>query len=111
MLVTWFDASRRDDYLTMAARLRGLGLGVEVFPEPRKLGVQLKYADEKGIEVAVVAGDQEWEAGRVQVKDLRRKIAIGVDYSHASPEALAGAILAVLDESDRPRIADDLPAV
>jgi len=111
VLVTWFDASRRDDYLTMAARLRGLGLGVEVFPEPRKLGVQLKYADEKGIEVAVVAGDQEWEAGRVQVKDLRRKIAIGVDYSHASPEALAGAIRAVLDESDRPRIADDLPAV
>lgn len=105
VLIPWFDVARRDDYLMMAARLRALGLNVEVFPEPRKLGAQLKYADEKGFEVVVVAGDQEWQAGRVQIKDLKRKIAIGVEYSHAAPEATAAAIRSVLDEASQPRIA------
>lgn len=105
VLITLFDADRRDDYLRMAAALRGNGLAVEVYSEPKKLGAQLKYADEKGFEVAIVAGTQEWEAGKVQVKDLKRKIAISADYRHDRPDDLIAAIRSVLDEATQPRIA------
>lgn len=106
VLVTWFDASRRDDYLRLAANLRRLGLGVEVYPEARKLGAQLKYADDKGFGVAIVAGDQEWQSGQVQVKDLKRKIAIATNYSHESPAELRETIAGILEESASPRLAD-----
>lgn len=105
VLITLFDAERRDDYLRMAATLRGRGLAVEVYSEPKKLGAQLKYADEKGFDVAIVAGAQEWEAGKVQAKDLKRKIALTVDYAHDSPDHLLAAIESILEESDNPRIA------
>lgn len=107
VLVTWFDASRRDDYLMLAANLRRLGLDVELYPEPKKLGVQLKYADERGFEVAVVAGDQEWQAGKVQVKDLKRKIAITTDYQHDRPAELAAVISRILGEAVQPSIASE----
>jgi histidyl-tRNA synthetase len=105
VLVTFFDASRRDDYLRMAAQLRREGLSVEVYPEPKKLGAQLKYADEKGFEVAIVAGAQEWESGQVQVKDLKRKIAITSAYTHDHPGQLVATINRVLDEATHPTIA------
>ena len=37
-------------------RLRAAGIGVEVFPDPKKLGQQLKYADRRGFRVALIAG-------------------------------------------------------
>ena len=104
VLITLFDADRRADYLRMAAVLRRSGLAVEVYSEPKKLGAQLKYADEKGFEVAIVAGTQEWESGKVQVKDLKRKIAITADYRHDHPDDLVAAIRSILDESTQPRI-------
>ncbi len=66
-----FDADRLADYLALAAELRGQGLGVELYPEARKLGAQLKYADRRGHRLAVVIGGREWEAGTCQLKDLR----------------------------------------
>ena len=37
---------------------------------PKKLGAQLKYADRRGHRLALIVGDDEWEAGRCQIKDL-----------------------------------------
>ena len=54
-----FTASRRDDYLKLAAQLRATGLGVEFYPEANKLGAPLKFADRKGFKVAVIIGDDE----------------------------------------------------
>ena len=50
--------------------MRTAGLGVEVYPEPKKLGKQLQYADKRGFRVAVIAGEQEFAAGQCQVKNL-----------------------------------------
>ena len=66
----FFDPARLHDYLKLAAALRAAGLGVEFFPEPKKLGQQLKYADRRGFRVALVAGENEFDAGVVQVKNL-----------------------------------------
>ena len=50
--------------------MRAAGIGVEVFPEPKKLGQQLKYADRRGFRVALIAGADEFATGVCQVKDL-----------------------------------------
>ncbi len=70
IFIPLFEAARLADYLKLAARLRGAGFGVELFPEPKKLGQQLKYADRRGFRVALVAGENEFAAGTIQVKNL-----------------------------------------
>ena len=71
VLVAFFDPGRLNKYLTLAARLRAAGIGVELYPEPKKLGQQLKYADQRGFRYAIVAGDREFAADQCQVKDLQ----------------------------------------
>jgi histidyl-tRNA synthetase len=70
VLIAFFDAGRLHDYLRLAARIRAAGVGVEFYPEPKKLGAQLRYADRRGFRLAVVAGENEWSAGTCQIKDL-----------------------------------------
>jgi histidyl-tRNA synthetase len=71
VLITFFDKERLDEYLQLAAILRAAGIGVEVYPEPKKLGQQLAYADRRGFRVALIAGQREFESGVCQVKDLQ----------------------------------------
>jgi histidyl-tRNA synthetase len=70
IFIPYFDEKRLHDYLQLAARLRAAGFGVEIFPEAKKLGQQLKYADRRGFRVALVAGENEFAAGNIQVKNL-----------------------------------------
>ncbi len=70
VLVTSFDAERRDDYVALARRLRAAGHTVEVYPEARKLGAQLKYANRRGHQLAIIIGPTEWADGTAQVKHL-----------------------------------------
>ena len=64
-------ADRLADYMRMARALRAAGLCVEVYPDAKKLGQQLKYADRRGQRIALVAGSREFEAGICQLKDLQ----------------------------------------
>lgn len=70
VFIAFFDATRLHDYLRLAARFREVGVGVEFYPEPKKLGVQLKYADRRGFRWAVIAGADEWSSGSCQIKEL-----------------------------------------
>jgi histidyl-tRNA synthetase len=72
VFIPYFDKSRLHDYLRLAAAVRAAGIGVEVFPEPKKLGQQLKYADRRGHRVALIAGEVEFNTGTCQVKDLQK---------------------------------------
>ena len=71
VFIPYFDPERLGQYLALAAALRAAGIGVEVFPDPKKLGQQLKYADRRGFRVALIAGGNEFQAGVCQVKDLQ----------------------------------------
>ncbi len=71
VFIAYFDGERLCDYLALAAQIRAAGIGVEVFPEPKKLGQQLKYADSRGFSVAVIAGANEFAAKTVQLKNLQ----------------------------------------
>jgi len=94
VFIPFFDASRLGDYLRLAAELRSAGLGVEVYPEPKKLGKQLQYADKRGFRVALVAGEQEFAASECQVKDLASSKSTTVALDAAALAAEIGRILA-----------------
>jgi histidyl-tRNA synthetase len=71
IFIAFFDATRLADYLRIAAAIRAAGIGVEVYPEPKKLGQQLKYADSRGHSLALIAGDREFAENVVQMKNLK----------------------------------------
>lgn len=71
IFIPQFDAPRLGDYLRISRVLRAAGLRVEVYPEAKNLGKQLKYADKKGHKLAVIAGENEFQSGVWQVKNLK----------------------------------------
>lgn len=70
VFMPYFAEGHLIDYLRLAARLRSSGIGVELYPQARKLAAQLKYADRRGFRLALILGEDEWHSGRCQVKDL-----------------------------------------
>ena len=60
------------DYLGMASELRAAGLRAEAFMGGGNMGKQLKYADRRGADFAVIVGADERESGQVTIKDLKR---------------------------------------
>ncbi len=87
VFLAYFDAGRLHDYLRLAAAIRAAGVGVEFYPEPKKLGAQLKYADRRGFRFAIVAGENEWSSGTCQIKDLQSGSSQSVTLSEV-PETL-----------------------
>jgi histidyl-tRNA synthetase len=72
VFVTVFDETSRSASLTLARELRAAGLNVEVALETReRLGKQFKYADRRGVPLALVLGPDELARGEVVIKDLR----------------------------------------
>jgi len=70
VLIVFFDAERLESYLQLAATLRQAAIGCEVYPDPRPVGKQLKYADRQGFRLAVIAGSRELDARICQLKNL-----------------------------------------
>jgi histidyl-tRNA synthetase len=70
ILVTQFDKERRIDYLSLARLLRSAGFATEVFADAKAIGKQMKYANNKGFRLAIIAGPDEFASGSWQVKDL-----------------------------------------
>jgi len=89
VFVAFFDKTRLHDYLRLAALIRGAGIGVEVYPEPKKLGQQLKYADQRGFTLALIAGENEFAEHRCQVKDLRSGDSADLSLAEDAAELVA----------------------
>jgi histidyl-tRNA synthetase len=70
VLMVQFTADRLGDYQKMARALRAEGIGVEVYPDAKKVGQQLQYAEKRGFKVALIAGPDEFARGTWNVKDL-----------------------------------------
>jgi len=81
VLVTQFDSSRLGDYLRIGRALRAQGINAEVYPEAKKLGKQLQYADRKGFRLVLIAGSDEFARGAWQVKNLASGEATTVNES------------------------------
>lgn len=61
---------RENECLKILQRFREDGINAELYPEPVKLGKQMKYADGKGIPYALFLGEEELESGNFQLKNL-----------------------------------------
>ncbi|SMR81603.1 histidyl-tRNA synthetase [Aliiroseovarius halocynthiae] len=71
VVVTVMDKSRLADYQAMVSDLRNAGIRAEVYlGNPKNFGNQLKYADKRNSPVAVIAGSDEFDGGKIQIKDL-----------------------------------------
>jgi histidyl-tRNA synthetase len=73
VLVVQFAAERLGDYQRMARLLRAAGIGVEVYPEAKKIGKQFEFAEQRGFKAALIAGSDEFDKGVWKVKDLARR--------------------------------------
>jgi len=70
VLVTVLDAQTLPAALKLATELRRGGVRVELYPQPDKLGKQMKYAADKHIPFAAVLGGDEIARGEVTLKNL-----------------------------------------
>ncbi|HEX4414569.1 MAG TPA: histidine--tRNA ligase [Lacipirellulaceae bacterium] len=89
VFIPFFDATRLGEYFQLASVIRAAGFGVEVYPEPTKLGKQLQYADRKGFRIAVIAGEREFTAGECQVKNLSTTESSTVSLADNAAELIA----------------------
>lgn len=99
VFVAFFDKDRLEDYLALSQVVRSAGIGTEFYPDSRKLGAQLKYADSRGFQVALIAGSQELDAGTCQVKNLANKTSEEVAWRD-TPEQLVASLKNVLEKGD-----------
>ena len=67
------------------------GMAVEFFPEPKRVGQQLKLAAKRGCPAALVIGSDEFRAGTAQFKNLRTEQGIVIDW-HGDLQVLVDAV-------------------
>ncbi len=70
VLVTLFSDELAGESISFAQRLRRKGVAVEVYPEPKKIGKQLTYANRWQIPYVVIIGEDEAKKELCTVKEL-----------------------------------------
>ena len=73
VLLVQFSPEFLGAYQRLARALRAEGIGVEVYPEPKKLGQQFAYAEKRGFRTALIAGPDEFAQKVWKIKDLARR--------------------------------------
>ena len=87
VMLSQIDPAATTAVLRLATALRKEGLRVLVFPDPDKLGKQIKYADGLGIPYVGILGGDEVTAGTVTIKNL------AAQTQRTYEQAVAGAAL------------------
>ncbi len=81
-MVTLQDEESIAESLKLASELRSSGLRATVYPEPDKLGKQLKYADAIRVPYACILGETEIAEGKVTVKNMKTSEQISISRSN-----------------------------
>ena len=92
VLLVQFSADQLGAYQTMARALRAKGIGVEVYPEGKKVGQQLQYAEKRGFRIALIAGPDEFTRGVWKIKVLASR-----EEKTVPADQLAGTLLKILN--------------
>jgi histidyl-tRNA synthetase len=71
VLVTIWSDETAAESLKLAQELRSSGLRVTLYPEPDKLGKQIKYADSIKVPFVCVLGESEIAGGTVTIKNMK----------------------------------------
>jgi len=70
MVTVWSEETAAES-LMLANELRNSGLRVSVYPEPDKLGKQIKYADSINVRYVCVLGESEIAECKVTIKNMK----------------------------------------
>jgi len=70
VIICAFDRALMGDYFKMARELRAANIRAEVFIGSGNVTKQMKYADRRGSQIAVLMGEDELAKGEVTLKDL-----------------------------------------
>lgn len=95
LFLVHFDQQHLGDYLRIAAAIRSAGMGVEFFPEAKKVGQQLKLAAKRGFPAALVIGSDEFAAGTAQFKNLATQQSVAIEW-HGDLHVLVDAVHSLL---------------
>jgi histidyl-tRNA synthetase len=87
VMVAVFDGQDLPHAMRVAVGLREAGLRVLVYPDPDKIGKQIKYADSRGIPFVAILGSDEIANGTLTVKHLAAKT------QHTHEQGSAGAAI------------------
>jgi histidyl-tRNA synthetase len=114
VFLVFFDEAHLTDYLRIAAALRAAGMAVELFPEPKRVGQQLKIAAKKGFPAALLIGSDEFAAGTAQCKNLATQQSTTIVW-HGDLHVLVDAVHSQLISRDgsascRPSLGGPPPA-
>jgi histidyl-tRNA synthetase len=71
VLVTIFDQASEAESLRLSGELRDAGLRVELYPQPDKLGKQVKYASTRDAAFVAILGVDERARGEVTIKNMK----------------------------------------
>jgi len=70
MIAIWSEETTNES-LKLATVLRSEGLRVTLYPEPDRLGKQMKYADSIKVPFACILGESEIAEGKVTLKNMQ----------------------------------------
>lgn len=70
VFITVFDRSLLGEYFKLSEEIRQAGLRAEVYVGTGNITKQMKYADKRGVHLAVIMGEDEMSRNEVTVKDL-----------------------------------------
>jgi histidyl-tRNA synthetase len=87
VMVATFDEAGAPHAMRLAGHLRQAGLRVLVYPDPERIGRQIKYADSRGIPFVALLGTDEIAKGNVTVKNL------AAQTQHTLSQSAAGAAI------------------
>lgn len=71
VLLTNFDAECFHKSLPLLTQLRAKGIKSEIYPESAKMKKQFNYADKKNIPYVLIAGSEEFEQGKFNLKNMK----------------------------------------
>jgi len=76
VIVLVMDRDRLPEYQLMATELRQAGIRAEMYVGGSGMRAQMKYADRRSAPCVVIAGEDEFNAGTITVKDLIEGLAM-----------------------------------
>jgi histidyl-tRNA synthetase len=88
MVTIWSDETAAES-LKLAQELRSAGLRVTLYPEPDKLGKQIKYADSIKVPFVCVLGESEIADGTVTIKNMKTGDQVTIARSEAASNLIA----------------------
>ncbi len=69
-LLVAFDKPSHEYAFSVLNQLRTVGISAELYPEPAKMGKQMKYANARAVPFVIVIGSDEMNSGKLALKNM-----------------------------------------